>query len=389
MRSESFATRAVVDARTPLPANTPEVLPIYASSGWVFRSLAEVDAIYERRTRGTVYGGSGVPNHEALEAVVASLHSAESALVTVAGMSALAAAFLSLGSAGARIIAAKDVYGNTITLLRDFEKFGVATEFIDVHDTASVKRALGSPAALLVAESISNPRVRVADIEALAKLAHDASALLLVDNSLASPYHCRPLQLGADFVVESMTKFLGGHHDIVAGCIAGSRERIEPMRRVAARAGLVGSVFESWLAARSISTLDVRLARSSANALEIARWLSQQQKVRVVHYPGLLADNGVAPRTLHNGFGSVLSFELVPDRDAVDRLIANLSLVRLVLSFGGVQTTLSHPATSSHRSLSPSERQGLGIHDGFLRLSVGIEDSGDIIADLERGLASV
>jgi cystathionine gamma-synthase/methionine-gamma-lyase len=388
MSLQSFATKAVLDAQTPAPVNAPATMPIYASAGWVFRSLAEVDGVYERRLHGTVYGGSGVPNHEALEAVVAALHGAESALATAAGMSALATAFLTLGGAGARFVAAKDAYGNTITLLRDLQKFGVVTQFVDVHDAARIEAALDQRCVAVVVESISNPHVRVADVAALARLAHNRNALLLVDNTLASPYHCRPLELGADLVVESVTKFLGGHHDVVAGCIAGARAHIDPMRALAARAGLIGSAFESWLAARSISTLEVRLARSSANALTIARWLRGHPKVRAVHYPGLeRADE--ASRTLRNGFGSVLSFEIADDRAAVDRLLQALQHIPLVLSFGGVRTTLSHPAASSHRSLSQAERTALGIGDGFLRLSAGIEDAADVIADLERGLDAV
>jgi cystathionine beta-lyase/cystathionine gamma-synthase len=390
MVSESFATQAVLDARAQTPANAPAALPIFTSAGWVFRSLDEVDAIYEGRLPGAVYGGSGVPNHEALESVVASLHGAQAALATTAGMSAFSVALLALARSGARVLAAHDLYGNTTTLLRDFARFGVDTHFVDVGDHNAVDAALREPCIALVVESISNPRIRVADIAALAQLAHARGVLLLVDNTLASPYHCRPLDLGADLVIESITKFLGGHHDVVAGCIAGSRARIEPMRMLGARAGLIGSVFETWLAVRSIATLDVRMARSTANALEIARRLARHAKVRTVYYPGLeSATARNASRTLRNGFGSVLSFEIEPRREAVDRLLGALKAVRLVLSFGGVATTLSHPATSSHRSLSQAEREKLGIHDGFLRLSVGIEDVEDTAADLERGLSAI
>jgi cystathionine beta-lyase/cystathionine gamma-synthase len=388
MASQFFATQAVLDARAQAPVNTPAVLPIFASAGWVFRSLDEVDAVYEKRSPGAVYGGSGVPNHEALETVVGALHHAEAALATAAGMASFLITFLALARAKSRIVAAHDLYGNTTTLLRDFEKFGIDVQFVDVSGPQAVASALGDRSIMLVVESISNPRVRVADIQSLARVAHECGALLVVDNTLASPYHCRPLELGADLIVESITKFLGGHHDIVAGCIAGSRPLIEPMRVLAARAGCVASVFETWLAVRSIATLDVRMARSSANALEIARWLGRHPKVAAVHYPGL-NDSTNASRTLTKGFGSILSFEVSPDRAAVNRLLASLANIKLVLSFGGVQTTLSHPATSSHRSLAPQAREALGIHDGFLRLSVGIEDVADTLADLERGLRAI
>lgn len=387
MPDPSFATKAVLDARAQMPHNSPVVLPIYASAGWVFRTLDEVDAIYEGRSPGTVYGGSGVPNHEAFEALVASLHRSEAALATAAGMSAFAVALLHLASSKARILAAHDLYGNTTKLLRDLERFGVVSDLVDVADLKAVASALRVKTTLVIAESISNPRIRVADLASLARSAHDAGALLVVDNSLASPYHCRPLELGADLVIESATKFLGGHYDIVLGCVAGARSLIDPMRALASRTGLVASVFETWLGVRSIATLDVRMVRSSQSALAIAKRLADHPKVRAVHYPGLAKEPHL-DTTLHNGFGSMLSFEIAPERAAVNRLLGALRDIRLVLSFGGAQTTLSHPATSSHRSLSAQERGALGIHDGFLRLSVGLEDQKDTIEDLERGLAA-
>jgi len=371
--------------------NPPFVLPIYQSAGWVFRSLDEVDAVYEGRSPGTIYGGSGVPNHAALEASICSLHGTQTAIVTAAGMSAFAAVLWHLTHAGARIVAATNLYGNTLRLLGDLTKFGVTIDTVDAADLEQVQAALRTPARLLIVETISNPRLHVADLHALATLAHERGALIVVDNTLASPYHCRPAEHGCDIIIESITKFLGGHHDTVSGCVTGSREIIEPLRLPATRAGLISAAFDSWLAARSVATLSVRLSRSSATSLTIAQWLERQPKVAAVHYPGLPADASypVARRTLRGGFGSVVSFELAPDRAAVDRLLAALPHIKLVLSFGGVATTLAHPATSSHRALSPEQRAALGIHDGFLRLSIGLEDEADIIADLERGLAAV
>jgi cystathionine gamma-synthase len=390
MAERTFSSRVVADARARTPTNSPAVLPIYQAAGWVFRSLDEVDAIYEGRLPGTVYGGSGVPNHEALEALICSLHGTEAAIVTSAGMAAVAAVLLHHAESGARVVAARDLYGNTSRLLADMLKFGVHTESVDFSDLDLLDATLKLPQRLFIVETISNPRVRVADLRAIAEFAHKREALLVVDNTLASPYHCRPIQLGADIVIESITKFLGGHHDLVLGCVTGSRALVEPMRLQAARSGLISAVLETWLATRSIATLELRLARSSANALLVAQWLTRHKKVTSTHYSGLETDpsHAVARRTLESGFGSVVSFEIAPQRASVDRMLAALERINLVLTFGGVATTLSHPATSSHRSLTPEQRADLGIHDGFLRLSVGIEDPADIIADLERGLAA-
>lgn len=370
------------------PVNAPASVPIYQAAGWVFRDLDEVDAVYEERARGVVYGGAGSPNHWALERALCGLHGAEAALVTAAGMSAFTALLLSAARSGTCVAAAHDLYGNTTHLLRDLEKFGLVIRLVDPAQPDAVRAALAEPNGMLVVETISNPRIRVADLAPLASIAHERAALLVVDNSLASPYHCKPLDLGADVVIESITKFLGGHHDLVLGCLLGSSALIEGARTVARRAGLSGPAFETWLATRSMAELELRVGRSSASALAIAQWLQQQPAVQAVHYPGLPGSpyQETARRTLHNGYGSVLSFELTPERAAVNRFVRALERVRLVLSFGGIETTISHPGTSSHRALSLEERRRLGIHDGFLRLSVGIEATTGIISDLARGL---
>lgn len=372
------------------PINLPASTPIYQSAGWVFRDLDEVDDIYENRVRGSVYGGSGSPNHWALEAALCELHDAPAALITAAGMSAFTAALLSLARVGTHVIAAHDLYGNTTRLLQDLQRFGVVTRLVDISRHAEVRAGLARPNSLLIVETVSNPRLQVADLRSLANIARESGALMIVDNTLASPYHCKPLSFGASAVVESITKFIGGHHDLVLGSLLGSAELIAGARTTAGRAGLVGPSFESWLATRSLAEFSMRMERSSANAKEIATWLQGRPAVRQVHYPGLEGgpSHGVALATLQNGFGPVLSFEVNPDRQAVNRFLHALQRIKLVLSFGGAETTLSHPGTSSHRALSRETREQLGIHDGFLRLSVGVEEVADVIADLERGLSA-
>lgn len=373
------------------PVNRPASTPIYQSAGWVFRDLDEVDAIYENRVPGSVYGGSGSPNHWALEGALSKLHAAPAALITAAGMSAFTAALLCLARSGSKVIAAHDLYGNTTRLLEDLRAFGVHSSFVDISRTAEVAAALSQPDSLLVVETISNPRIQVADLAALSELARAKRAALIVDNSLASPYHCRPLDLGARAVIESLTKFVGGHHDLVLGALLGPAELIEDARKRGSRAGLIGPSFESWLATRSLGEFELRMQRSSANASEVAQWLTGQAAVRTVHYPGLASNpnHAIAARTLRNGFGSVLSFEVESERPTVNRLLHALHHIKLVLSFGGDTTTLSHPATSSHRALTPQARGQLGIHDGFLRLSVGVEDASEIVADLEAGFSAL
>ncbi len=384
----TLATRAVHAGDTPQPVNRPAAMPIYQSAGWAFRDLDEVDAIYEHRAPGAVYGTDGLPNTLALEAVLASLEGAQAMVATSGGMAALLAAFLGVLRAGDRVVASRDLYGNTPRLINHLARFGIDAEFVDATDLGAVRRALEAPARLVLVETISNPRMRVADISRLADLAHERGALLLVDNTFASPWHCRPLALGADLVMESATKFLAGHHDVVIGAIGGASALIEPIRTVALRTSIVPGAFDSWLTVRSVKSLALRVERESANAARVAGWLAHHPKVRAVHYPGLEShpDHAAARRVLSNGFGAMLSFEIDGGAPAVNRLLEKMTFIELVLSLGGVGTTLSHPAKSSHRALSEQQRATLGIHDGFLRLSVGIEAVEDIQADLKRGL---
>ncbi|HZV78060.1 MAG TPA: aminotransferase class I/II-fold pyridoxal phosphate-dependent enzyme [Candidatus Binatus sp.] len=384
---DGFDTRSVHDATPSQPTNAPARTPIYQSAGWTFSSLAQVDEIYERRVAGAIYGSDGNPNLIALEAQIASLEEADAALATSAGMAAFTSAFAALLRSGDRIVAARESYGNTRRLIDDFSRFGVRSAFVDTCDLAAVENELAHGARLLIAETISNPRLRVADVRALAAASHANGALLIIDNTFASPYHCRPLALGADLVMESGTKFLGGHHDIVIGTLAGESELLDPVRTFAVRSGMVPSAFEAWLTARSIETLGVRMAKSASNATALANWLASHPKVTHVHYPGLQdhPDHDVAKRTLDRGFGPMVSFEIDGGVKSVDNLLAGLRRIRLILSLGGTETSLSHPAKSSHRALSAHERSSLGLHDGFLRLSVGIEDLADIQADLSLG----
>jgi cystathionine gamma-synthase/methionine-gamma-lyase len=387
---DTLSTLALHAAEAEKPLNEPLSLPIYQSASWTFRDLEEVDAVYEGRQAGSIYGRNGTPNHRALEALFTALHAAEAAIACASGMSALSAAFLGLLKAGDKVVASQDLYGSTLGVLRDLGRFGVRVSTVDIGDREGMERELEG-ARLLVLETCSNPRLRVPDLARLSEVAHRAGAWVLVDNTFASPYHCRPLEHGVDVVMESLTKFIGGHSDVMLGGLAGRKELIEPIRAVAVRMGFVSNPHECWLGVRGAHTLELRMQRASANALELARFLEAYPKVRRVHYPGLPShpDHQTAKRVLHNGFGAMLSFELEPSRTVVNAFLRHLEYVRMALSLGGAHTTLSHPATSSHRFLTPAEREALGLHDGFLRMSVGIENLEDLRADLERGLGAL
>lgn len=388
----NLQTDAVHAALATVPVNRPAVAPLYESAAWTFASLREVEAVQEQELPGTVYGSLGGPNHVALERLVATLEGAEAALCANGGMTAIACCLRALLRPGGRVLAARDVFGPTLGLLTvDLPHWGAECELVDACDIDAVERALrATQFAVVYAETISNPRLRVVDVPALAELSHRHDALLVIDNTFASPLLCRPLELGADLVVESLTKYVGGHYDCIVGAIAGSAELVEPMRPAMLRAGQLPSPFEAWLCARGAQTFPLRTAASSNTAARLASWLEDQPAVAAVLYPGLRShpDNETALRTLQGGFGGVLSLELRGGRPAVERFIDALQLIRLVSSLGGVATTVNHPASTSHRNLTAVEKRHAGIHEGLVRLAVGIEAPDDIIRDLERALAA-
>jgi len=346
--------------------------------------------VYSGQSAGAIYGRNGTPNHRALESLYAALYQAEAAIACASGMSALSAAFLALLKSGDKVVASQDLYGSTLSLLRDLGRFGVQVVTVEISDFVSMERELRG-ARLLMVETSSNPRLRVPDLRKLSDLAHQAGALVVVDNTFASPYHCCPFEHGIDMVMDSLTKFISGHSDLMLGALAARGDLIEAIRAVAVRMGLVSNSHECWLSVRGAETLEVRMQRASGNALEIAKFLQDHPKVAKVHYPALPShpDYEIARKVLRNGFAAMLSFELEPSRKVVNTLLHTLQHIKMALSLGGVNTTLSHPATSSHRFLSPAERGALGLHDGFLRMSVGIENIGDLKTDLAQALEAV
>jgi cystathionine gamma-synthase/methionine-gamma-lyase len=325
-----------------------------------------------------------------LESLISELEGADVSVTTAGGMSALALVFFTQLEPGSRVVASSDLFGVTGALLSELERWGVETVYVETSDRAALADAVREPTSLVVAESISNPRLRVPDLAVLADVAHASGALLAVDNTLAGPYHCRPLEHGADLVVESATKGLAGHHDVVLGAVAGSAALLAPMRTFADRAGLAPGSFEAWLARRGAISYALRQQRATANAAELASWLAEQDAVVAVHYAGRPdhPDHAVAGRMLSKGYGSILAFELDSDRVDVDAFLAALPTVRLVHSLGGPTTSLSHAPTMSQRFLSKERRQELGLHWGFFRLSVGIEAVADLRSELAAGLAA-
>ncbi len=320
---------------------------------------------------GYAYARYGMPNGCTLERTVAALEGAEAAVATSSGMSALVCAILACTQAGDRVLCQADAYGGTRTVLdRELSRMGLTVTYVDAHEPAKVGDALSQGASLVLVETLSNPLVREVDVAAIAWHCRAYKARLCVDNTFATPVFRRPLTQGADLVMHSATKFLGGHHDLLAGVVAGDAGLIGEARGAAMRLGCVVAPFDAWLAARGIKTLDVRMLRSEENARILADRLSQHPRVTKLHYPG---------------WGAMLSFD-VGSRASAESLVRRSSGIPLIPSLGGTETSFSHSASSSHRGLTPEQRAQLGIGEGLLRLSVGIEDSEDLWQELSQAL---
>ncbi|MGH7266997.1 MAG: trans-sulfuration enzyme family protein [Candidatus Rokuibacteriota bacterium] len=386
-----FATRAARGTPAPPSASRPLAPPIHVANVYVFDDLEQVDAVWEDRRPGYVYGRFGTPNHTMLEGTLAALEGADAALVTASGMGALTALFLTALAPGDHLVAGRDLYGSTTALLREqAARWGIGVTFADATEAAAVEAAMIPATRAIFVEAVSNPLLRLADLPGLAEVARHRGVPLLVDNTFPSPALLRPLEHGATAVHHSATKYLGGHGDATAGVLAGPAGLIAAARAQAVRLGLNLGPFDAWLVLRGVRTLALRMERHSANALTLARFLVERRGVRRVHYPGLSdhPQHALARKLFTAGYGGMLAFELAGGAEAVTRFFQALRLIEFAPSFGDVTTTWTYPARTSHRPLSAEEQATLGIDPGLVRLSVGIEDVEDLRDALEAALAA-
>jgi cystathionine beta-lyase/cystathionine gamma-synthase len=397
LHDKAFATRAVhAGERMPRPDYTPVVAPIHPTVGYLYDSMDDLDAVLGATREGYVYPRYGSPTVAAFEAAVAELEGGQAAFAFASGMAAVHVGLLAAGvRAGTSIVAALDVYGATFALAsRLMAELGAQVRFVDATDLNAVEAALAEarPVALW-AETISNPLLKVANVPALAELAHRYDAQLLIDNTFASPYLFNPLAHGANYVIHSATKYIGGHGDVMAGIVVTSAENRPRLYELNKMVGSVLGPFEAWLAMRGCKTLPLRMRQQCANAARVAQWLAGHRQVSKVHYPGLPThpQHDLACRLWGaRGFGGMLSFEIAgADQAQVFRFMEVLELCLPATTLGDIYTLVVHPATSSHRALSAEERARVGIRDGLVRLSAGIEEADDIIADLAQALAHI
>jgi cystathionine beta-lyase/cystathionine gamma-synthase len=387
-----LSTRAIRAAgHVPPVDQTPTTVPIYQTATFAAEDAAELAAISMGERAGYSYSRLGNPTTTALGAAVATLHGAEAGLAFATGMAAIHGAFLSVLRAGDRMLIGTVGYGSTrAQALSAFGRLGIAVDYVDTLDLAAVEAALAAaPTRVLHVETIANPTCVVADLPSLATLAHAHGAYLTVDNTFASPAVCRPLEHGADLVMESATKYLSGHSDVMAGAVVGSAERMAAVRTAQVDTGGTLGPFAAFLVLRGIATIAVRVERQARTAAALAAWLERQEGVSRVTYPGLAShpQRDVAGRILDSG-GAMLSFELAAGRAAGPAFIDALEIAERTASLGSVHTMVVHPPTTSHRGLDDAELARAGITPGLLRVSVGLEDEADLVADFAQALAA-
>ncbi len=374
----------------PSGAGTPLVPPLVQSVAFDYGSMDEQDAIFGNEKPGWVYGRYGTPTTAALEVALAELDEVEDAVCFVSGMAAIATLFGVVLAEGGRVVAQEDTYGATRALLQRLvveRKADVA--FVDPTDLAAVERSLATPTALLYVEAISNPLLRVTDVSALAERAHAAGARLCVDATFASPVLYRPAGLGADLVLHSLTKYINGHGDVMGGSVGGATAEIANLRERVMSDGAYLPPHEAWLTIRGMRTLELRVSRQCAGALALATHLAGHPKVARVFYPGLAShpQHRLACDQYGERGGGIVTLALKDDtKAAAYRFLDGLALAASATTVGDLFTEVLHPATASHRRIDPAERARMGITDGTVRVSVGIEDPYDIVADIDQAL---
>jgi methionine-gamma-lyase len=368
-------------------------VPIYLSSTFAFPSAEEGAARFAGTSDGPIYTRlGGNPTVVALEECVAELEGGCGAVATATGMAAVSTALLALLRQGDHVVGTHPMYGPSRGLLINyFARFGVTSTFVACSDTEAIAAAIRPETRLIFIETPANPTLDLVDIEAVAKIARSAGIPLVVDNTFAGPHLQRPFELGADLVLHSMTKSLNGHSDVIAGIVVARDARLLATCRDAAKSfGLTIDPHPAWLVLRGIRTLGMRVERAQANALKVAKWLEQQPEVAWVRYPGLAShpQHQLARRQM-SGPGSVMAFELRGGVEAGQTLMNNVRMITLAVSLGGVESLIEHPASMTHKGVSPAEQLAQGITPGLVRLSVGCEDLDDLLADLSAALSAV
>ena len=389
-QDESFYTLAVHAGEERQSHHGALSVPIYNASVYAFTDAEEGAAIHNEFKHGYYYGRLGNPTSEALEKTIAELESAEAGLGFASGMAAVSAAILSNVRSGDHIVAPESMYSTTTNFLRHLaDNLRIETTFIDASNAENYRDAAQPNTKIFWIETPSNPLLKITDIRKVVEIARSAYVLTVADNTFATPYNQRPIELGVDLVIHSGTKYLGGHSDLTAGLLVGRADQLKHIRSVATK--LFGGTIApqvAWLVLRGIKTLALRMERHNSNAFALANMLAQHPKVQKVYYPGLTShQNHKVAAAQMSGFGGMVSFDL-ESVEAGKSFVNNVRIATLATSLGGVETIVQHAASMTHASIPAQERKRAGISDGLIRMSVGVEDVKDLKADLAQALSA-
>ncbi len=364
--------------------------PIFPTSSYVFASAAAAAARFAGETPGNIYSRFTNPTVRTFEERLAALEGGEKCVATASGMAAILSTCMALLKSGDHIVASRNIFGPTVLLFNNYlGRFGVETSYVSLTDYAAWEKAIKPNTKLLYLETPSNPLTEIADIARLAKLAHAKGCLLVVDNCFCTPALQRPLELGADIVIHSATKYLDGQGRCIGGAVVGNTELVgKEVYGFLRTAGPTLSPFNAWIFLKGLETLSLRMQAHSASALLLAEWLEKQPRVQRVYYPGLASHpQHTLAKQQQTGFGGIVSFELKGGKEAAWQLIDSTRLISITANLGDTKSTITHPATTTHGRLTPEQRADAGLRDGLIRVSVGLEDIKDLKADLKRGLA--
>lgn len=369
-------------------------MPIYQTSTFIFDSAEQGGRRFALEEAGYIYTRLGNPTTTVLENKIAALEEGEAAVATSSGMGAISSTLWTVLKAGDHVVTDKTLYGCTFALMcHGLTRFGIEVTFVDTSNLDEVKNAMKENTRVVYLETPANPNLKIVDLEALSKLAHtNPNTLVIVDNTFATPYMQKPLKLGADIVVHSVTKYINGHGDVIAGLVITNKELADQIRFVGLK-DMTGAVLgpqDAYYIIRGMKTFEIRMERHCKNAKKVVEFLNKHPKIERVYYPGLEThpDHEIAKKQMKD-FGAMISFELKGGFEAGKTLLNNLKLCSLAVSLGDTETLIQHPASMTHSPYTKEEREAAGITDGLVRLSVGLENVEDIIADLEQGLEKI
>ncbi|WP_092926715.1 MULTISPECIES: methionine gamma-lyase [Romboutsia] len=391
LRGKKFATKAIHGGHHKDPVSGALTTPIFQTSTFVFDSAEQGGRRFALEEGGYIYSRLGNPTNSQLEEKMALLENGEACMSTASGIGAISSALWTALKAGDHVVASKTLYGCTFALLNHgISRYGVDVTFVDASNIDEVKSAMRENTRVVYLETPANPDLKIMDIETISNIAHEVeNCIVIVDNTFCTPYIQRPLELGADVVVHSATKYLNGHGDVIAGFVVGKQDFINQVRLFGVKdmTGAVLSPFDAYLILRGMKTLQIRMDRHTQNAMKVAEFLETHENVIKVNYPGLKSfpQYELAKKQMDMP-GGMIAFEVKGGLEAGKKLLNSLELCTLAVSLGDCETLIQHPASMTHSPYTPEERAAAGISDGLIRISVGLEDCDDIIADLKQGL---